>query len=590
MAIHSLTSYKTLAGARYAVYFDGMLPRRVLTQDFTEGGTTTVAGTLQVPYVLGAQVASASKWSWALAKDFLHGFNGVDKKMLDKYGVLRDIGLPLMSGTGSVTASQGSSNASGIAAANASLANPGYQFYGCLYNRATGDVGNRIKFGSRVNLSEAANVNLENLPSFASTNTEWDILLGRTDDGAEVPHVIIDSAGQFVYVRCGLTSYVVTDGSVDKRYELPTRSDQPPAFDKICRVGDRFYAAEPNSAYVRYTESEEEVAKEGGYGYLGIAFHSWPADNFKTFPTGDDLTCLAESNQAAWCFSKNDMAILVDQSGELNWQGPWSGHGAAGQDAFTNSAHGPHWVTGNKQLATMSEIGPVVVSGEYESALISKISDTYLSDTMVKPVVIPEKQIDILFIKGRDASGDPVCIIHDFNLGGQGYEASYLEALAEDFCVGVVDDSDGRRKLWAGGSDGYLYELFDGTTDNGEEYTADTILLFNAGPDKPLNPFIEWIGDKNVLWDIGQSLDSVLANYTPLSSSAGSVPGAGTEPHYRVPLLSPECKYVYVRMRLTSHSADGNLNLNSPPHVPLETYGRVYMISPMKKPGSERGV
>jgi hypothetical protein len=48
-----------------------------------------------------------------------------------------------------------------------------------------------------------------------------------------------------------------------------------------------------------------------------------------------------------------------------------------------------------------------------------------------------------------------------------------------------------------------------------------------------------------------------------------------------------EIKQAYVRFQLDSHSADGNLNLNDPPHVPLESYGRIYLAQGLV--GDQRG-
>ena len=57
--------------------------------------------------------------------------------------------------------------------------------------------------------------------------------------------------------------------------------------------------------------------------------------------------------------------------------------------------------------------------------------------------------------------------------------------------------------------------------------------------------------------------------------------------HYRVKVSDPESYHVILWMRLKSHSADGNTDLNDPPHLPLETYGRIWFVSPMI--GTSRG-
>jgi hypothetical protein len=45
--------------------------------------------------------------------------------------------------------------------------------------------------------------------------------------------------------------------------------------------------------------------------------------------------------------------------------------------------------------------------------------------------------------------------------------------------------------------------------------------------------------------------------------------------------------HAYLLLQLTSHPADGSVGLNSPPHIPLETYGRVWLVSPLA--GVSRG-
>lgn len=57
--------------------------------------------------------------------------------------------------------------------------------------------------------------------------------------------------------------------------------------------------------------------------------------------------------------------------------------------------------------------------------------------------------------------------------------------------------------------------------------------------------------------------------------------------HYHVRIPEPEAVHVLLWMRLKSHSADGNLDLNDPPHLPLESYGRCYLVAPLL--GTTRG-
>ena len=95
---------------------------------------------------------------------------------------------------------------------------------------------------------------------------------------------------------------------------------------------------------------------------------------------------------------------------------------------------------------------------------------------------------------------------------------------------------------------------------------------------------------------MGRNLETSLAPLAtfpfvaPNTNFSGSDPVVGSENdfRFRVSLVPPEVQRLYLRFQLTSHSADGNLDLNSPPHVPLEDYGRLYEFIPSV--GDERDI
>ena len=80
--------------------------------------------------------------------------------------------------------------------------------------------------------------------------------------------------------------------------------------------------------------------------------------------------------------------------------------------------------------------GPVPISDEYELALLAQIGDAYLSLTEIVYVRIPEERVDVLRICSFDANGNPLTIIHDFNLRddrspyGQGYQENLTGPLS----------------------------------------------------------------------------------------------------------------------------------------------------------------
>ena len=51
-------------------------------------------GNVAAVTVKGSAIASSNRWSWAFAKNMLHGANGSQVKMVDANGVMRDNGLP----------------------------------------------------------------------------------------------------------------------------------------------------------------------------------------------------------------------------------------------------------------------------------------------------------------------------------------------------------------------------------------------------------------------------------------------------------------------------------------------------------------
>jgi len=118
----------------------------------------------------------------------------------------------------------------------------------------------------------------------------------------------------------------------------------------------------------------------------------------------------------------------------------------------------------------------------------------------------------------------------------------------------------------------------------------------NGGPSRPSVPFVDFYGDSTIQISVGRNLQTSLApgaqyGFDPPSADADvpqSVPGSEQDFLYRVFLVPPEVQRLYLRFQLASHSADGNLTLNSPPHLPLESYGRLYELVPSMGDRRER--
>jgi hypothetical protein len=581
-AIHSMVGYEFLnAGVkeRHIVFAQGTVLKRWKLSD----------GTVAIPTVRGTAIASASKWSFAFALSKLYAFNGTDKKFFDGT-IWRDIGLRPLTG-GEVIATivaVGNPSGSAVPASAIGGTQPGYQFYASIYNPTTGDVGNCVKIGARVVPGVASQINITQLTNIAAIDGEWRLLIGRTEDGGEIPYVVADPAGNWLVVGSGVTAVTITQSGIDTDSPLPQRSDQPLAFNKVARVGDRFYASVPNDYRVYRSGSPIDAQNSK---FVGNFPSCWSRNDVESFPTGEDVTSLQEYGFEAWCFSLQSLAILTELNGGFDWKGPWDGAGCPSQEGFTKTAYGPVWLNTQKQLCTMTQDGPVPISDEYEAALLSRIGDQFLGSVQVAWERDAKKRLDRVVVKALDANGSPFQVYHDFKLrseafpwDGKGYDGAYLGQLATDYWMVAAKDANGVMRLWAGGANGQIYQLSNGVNDAGAEFTADAVTLLNAGTTRPKMDYIEWYGDTNASWSIAQTLDATLGTFVSLDALKEAVPGGANDFQYRAALPEPEIKHVYVRVQLTSNGAK-TLDLNDPPHVPLENYGRIWMISPLLGPG-----
>ena len=575
-SMHSLVEFRVLGGDHYLVWFQGKTPYRM---DMETGHVTQIT-------VRGAAIQAVALWQCAFAKNMLFGVNGTDMKMLDANGVMRDIGLPDPSASqqslwAGVAVTVGAADPNGLVSTIGG-AQPGFQFYAAIWNRVTGHVSNRIAIGSRVAPSTPSDINITGLPNFAGTDTEWDIMIGRTGDGAEVPYPVMGASGNWLYCPNGTTSITVATSGQDGTAEMPTRNGPPPVLDKIVRVGDRLMGNPPNSPYIYWTDSEADAAQNAEqFTYVGDCAEAWPGNNVETFQTGAAINCLGSDSGMCYAFSEQDMGILDELSGVMGWEGTWQ-FGSAGRDAFQSTPYGPVWLSGNKQLATMSSSGPMPISDEYEVALLGKISDIYLPAVQVRYFRDQTTFVDQLIVKARRlVNGEtdpspydpPFRIIHDFALRdawsyttmqggrspmGQGYEDSFSGILASDYYMGQVRDGNDHPRLYAGAQDGRVYQLYTGELDDGYDISGLYMALLNAGPSRPKLECLEWFGDGNAKWSVCCQLNSgVLSDIT---GTLEAVPGGENDSQFRVVMgvdnADVEVKRIYVQVGLGT-------NLNS---------------------------
>lgn len=586
--IQTLIPYTLWNGTNYVIF-----------QQATTWKRMDANGTVTTPTVDGAAFTSSARSGWYNYNNHIHIGNGTDQKWYDgtKW---RDSGLRAMT-TGeanNVTVSQGSADANGLAVCGVGGAQPGYQFYGCVYNATTGHVGNRMKIGARLNFTNtASDVGFTGLPDWSGTNTEWKLLLGRTIDNGEVPYVCTDSAGNWLAVNNGSTSYTLTSGTIDGNSELPTRNTViPAACTMFAVVGDYIYAADPSSPTIR--RSGSKLASNQGY-FVGLPEQSWAGNDVQTFPTAAPVTGIFEVDLELLAGTKNDCAVLTDMAGVPMWRGPWN-VGIAGPRAGTKTHHGFYWVSYDKELCTFIDGLPTSVSDEYELGELSQLGSAYLSTVEVVYYRDKTRSIDIIRIEGQKSDGTPYTVIHDFRLRdqrspyGQGYGSQFLGALGTIFVSSPVRDSNGALQVYSGATTGQLYKLYTGANDVGNEYTADGIMLVNAGEERVSVPWFDWYGDPNLQISIGETLKTSTSGVeygfvpvTTLGQPGQAVQGEENDYRFRAKRTSTKATRPYIRLQLTSHSTDGDLTLSDPPHCPLEWYGRVYEIIPSA--GSERG-
>jgi hypothetical protein len=567
------------------------------------------SGTVSTPTVRGAAIGSSARGNAYVFNNRLHYGNGSDQKFFDAT-VWRDNGIrqPTAGEAAAVSVTFPNADANGLAPSTlpGAGAGAGYQFYMAYQNVLTGHVGNRIAIGARVVNASTVDVNFTGLPQMGPVNpqspgvggnnfagdSEWQIVLGRTGDGAQVPYACVDATDAFITVPNTATTFTLTSGQIDGNFELPTRNGViPSAQTMFAVVGDYVYSCDPNSPTVRLSGS----ALDANAGrFMGRPEQSWAPNDIETFPTAEAVTGLFEVNLEAFVGTLTDCAILTDNAGVRTWRGPWP-VGIAGPRAGTKTHHGFFWLSGDKQLCTFSDGLPVAVSEEYEAAELAQIGDAFLSTVELRYFRSPALNKDELRIEGQRADGTPYTIIHDFKLMddrsplGQGYSSQFGGPLGTAFESAVVRDTNSKIQIFAGAQSGQLYQLYTGSDDAGNQFTADGIALINTGQDRPSVPWIDWYGDQNVDIQIGRVLATTLATPTPQQQNFEDLtpsdnqevpPGYEYDFRFRAKLAASELHHTYFRFLLTSHSADGSLSYNNPVHLPLENYGRIYALIP----------
>lgn len=582
----TISSYTTTSTGSPTLTVTTLAPHGLSTNDITILSGTSYDGI----YIVN--VTGASTFTITLPGNFgaFTGSGGTVERIISASNATASIDVVL-----DTTSSVYVVNAErGLAPTSIGGSQPGYQFYVSFYNpNSQQHVGNRISIGSRYAPTERANFHINGFPKTtdlgSDITTEIQLCVGRTGDGAQVPYALIDENGNLVFSKISgstapffsvINARSFTAARIDGNSELPTRNGLLPSqCTMLARVGDRLYAADPNSPTIRRSASE---ADDNTGIFLGDPAQSWAANDIETFPTAKPVRGIAEVDYELFVGTLTDCAILSDQSGYLAWRGPWRGTGIAGSRSFCKTPYGLFWVTGNKTLATFINYIPKEISEEYEAGTLSKIGDAYLGSVTCSYYRNAAQHKDEIRIECQDSTGTPFTVIHDFKIGGQGYTSQYIGPLSSAY-VPTRDATDalGNLSCYAG-INGTIYKLYSGSSDAGTQFTSDIVGLMNIGNERPSFPFFDWHGDGNAIPSVGRTLSSELGLGEEFSFDeleASIVQGAENDSLYRAKMVSTDVySHLYWRIRLTSHSADGDLSLNDPPHVPMENYGRIWDI------------
>ena len=572
--IHSAGYYELNSGVRHVLFGQGTALKKY---EVGSTGTVTTISTL----------STNSAWNGVYENNhFLFG-NGTDKKDFDGTN-LRDIGIRSPTAAEAASVSVAYSTASGGSWSTTGFS--GHQLYMSYYNPQNGHVGNRIAIGARFTIGTASGVVVvTGLPDLSGVNAEFVKLIGRTHDNGEVPFVFVDTSGTYIVVGNTASTATFTLPNVDVNSEMPTRNGLPPRFNKIAWAIGRAYAIdEDDPTAIRYSESQADVPS--GL-FVGLPPHAWPSSNKVFFPTGERALAIHGVDDEIWVWTRNHLAILTEFGTAessigrpvVRWRGTWVG-GIAGHRAFTKTRYGPFWTSSDKQLMTRGQAGPQPASEEYEGTLLVPIADAQLPNVELAYLFDSSKDLDALYIHGKDAGGNQVEAIHDFGAGNIGSEHIYPNLLISTFVrnpqqVVSMRDSNGKMRLWIGDTAGKFAQLEDGDSDSGSTYSADYIGVLNLGPSEPTLGALEWFGDSSVRITVSPDLRLTLADLDSLTS----LPATLIDDKVSLNRVQVEDKgqYMYLRVQLDSHHADGTLLPSSPvAGVPLETYGRVYLSRP----------
>jgi hypothetical protein len=554
---------------------------------------------------------TTARWGHYFADNRVFMGNGVNSLNLSFDGTIcRPLGIPGVSSLFQFATPSYLTGTPGNAGGWQQSILGGYAIYFVLLNPVTGHVSNRGAILNNlgnpiqvaVNDTNGGSLQITGLPTAAqlglpgsgvdgafSAYPELVLGVGRTNDNGQVPYWLVDGSGNRITIPLGQTSAVIKDFTIDPTQVLPFRNGQPPPLSGFAKVSTKYFGIVAGDVNLHYTEDDTDSTSGN---FVGVPAESWAPDDIEPFPTAEVPTAAHAYRFEGYFFSKNALAVwsnLLYQQGSNPWRGPWP-VGCAGQRACIETPYGLVWMTPDKELMISQGSDPSSISEEYEASLLTKIADQYASQTELAYYRNKELGIDRLYVLGWDVNHSPVFVIHDFLVKdfrsqvGQAYEYIYSGMVPNTF-VGSgytprqnLRNTQGRERLWTGAIDGNFYQLEDGNSDNGQNYTGDAIFIRNMGDDLPMLISVQWQGDGNAQFSYSSKLSDSLAGFIPAETE--KVKSPGNPNNLWKAKIGKGVHWIYGRFLLTSHPADGNFNITDPPFVPVPTYGLINMTTP----------
>lgn len=349
-----------------------------------------------------------------------------------------------------------------------------------------------------------------------------------TNDGGQVPYMIMDPASGFVNpVYCPrdtdtfvldfptLAGVPMTGGVyLDPTKEMPTTNFPPKPMRSMCYVGGRVYGILlPNAGYHDYLSDphapfHQPIQPEPVLGsrpiyftfdtrlpanlkqlrgvvwsnaardsydkdFVGVPEESWPQDFFSHTPSGEEPLVLDDAKTRVLVICPASCFLLEETADGIHeWTEISAIRGIENVKTLTKTTYGHVWMTQRKEivLLPLNSASLVILSDSYQSVINGNpVSAAYYLDV--------KNQVDryqVWMDNGRS-------IVHDFRL-----QTAYTESPHVYDCARTLTTRDGTRYYCAANSSIYTMQ---GQPENGRERTTDE--MPGSAPDVAITGLIK---------------------------------------------------------------------------------------------------